>query len=117
MDNGFGVALSTKMMTALLEFFLQFAVVIDLSIEHNEYTLIFIKDRLLTACHVNDREAAHAKRDSIPYPGSLIIWSSMTNHCAHALYQSLCALTALHFINKSGNTTHRLCPFVMIPTL
>src|SRR2546429_751417 len=54
MDDGFRVALSTQMMTDLLEFFLQFAVVIDLSIEHNNYTLIIIKDMLLTACHIID---------------------------------------------------------------
>src|SRR5437868_12607683 len=106
MDNGFGVALGTKTMTALLEFFLELAIVVDFSIEHNEYTLIFIKDRLLAACHVNNREAAHAKGDSIPYPYSLIIWSSVTNHCAHALYQPLGALTTLRFINQSSNTTH-----------
>src|SRR5947209_4968570 len=117
MDNGFGIALSAKMMPTLAQFFLQLAVVIDFTIEHNEYALIFVEDRLLSTCHVNDREATHAKRGPITHPGSLIIWSTVTNHHTHALYQLLGALATLHFVNKTGNTTHKLYPFVMISTL
>src|SRR5205085_12205984 len=37
MNNGFGVALRAKMVAALPKLFLQFTVVVDFTIEHNEY--------------------------------------------------------------------------------
>src|ERR1700738_2110023 len=93
MNNCLGIAISTKAMPSLLEFFLKLRIIIDFSIEDDEDTLIFVENRLLAASQVDNGEAAHTKRNSLSYPGPLIIWPTVTNNLAHAVYELLRIVT------------------------
>src|SRR5260370_39669986 len=78
MNNSLGVTIRAKVMPTFLKFFMKLTIVIDFSIEDHKDTLIFVENGLMTTCQVDNREATHPQRDSITYPGPLIIWSSVT---------------------------------------
>ena len=105
-NDGLGVAIRTKVMTTLLKLFLQFTIVIDLPIQDDEDALIFVKNRLMTASQVNDRETAHAQGHTIINPHSLVIWPTVANDPAHAVDELLRVVTTALYINKSGYSTH-----------
>src|SRR5712691_7711301 len=59
-NDSLGVTIRAEVMATLLELFLQFTVVIDFPIQDDENALIFVKNGLVAASQVNDREAAHS---------------------------------------------------------
>src|SRR5579864_1710617 len=85
MYYGLCIALRSKVMTALLQFFLKLTVVIDFSIKDNKDTLIFVKNRLMTSSEVDNRKAPHAQCNSIFKPNPLIIWATVPNDFAHPI--------------------------------
>ncbi len=107
MNNSLGVTIRAKVMPTFLKFFLKLTIVIDFSIEDDKDTLIFVENGLMTTCQVDNREATHPQRDSITYPGPLIIWSSVTNSLAHAINKVLCAILTALYINKTNYTAHK----------
>src|SRR5260370_2060891 len=98
-------------MTTLLKFFLQFTIVIDFPIQDDEYALIFVKNRLMTASQVDDRETAHAQGHAVINPHSLAIWPTVANDLAHAVDELLRIFATALSINKSGYSAHYLQSF------
>ena len=107
MNNGFCVTIRGKVMTTLLKFFLKLTIVIDFPVENNEDVLLFVEDGLMAAGKVNNGEAAHTQCSPITYPYSLIVWPTVANGLAHALYELLCAVTATLSVNKSSYSAHQ----------
>jgi hypothetical protein len=68
--------------------------------------VVFIKDGLMTACQIDNGEAAHAQGNSISHPRTLIIRSAMSNDLAHSIDQLLRALRTRVFIDKSSYSAH-----------
>jgi hypothetical protein len=106
MNNDLCVTIRGKAVTALLEFFPKLTIVIDFPIEDDEDALIFVKDGLMATREVNNRETAHAQCSSIAYPHSLIVWPTVANNLAHAIYHFFCMVTAALYVNKSSYSAH-----------
>src|SRR6266567_491427 len=87
MYNRLCIAFRSKVMPALLQFFLKLTVVIDFSIKDNQDTLIFVKNRLMTPSEIDNRKTPHAQRSSISNPNTLIIWATVPNDPAHPVYK------------------------------
>src|SRR6266571_6957258 len=79
------IALRSKVMPALLQFFLKLTVVIDFSIKDNQDTLIFVKNRLMTPSEIDNRKTPHAQCNSISKPNTLLIRATVPNDFAHPL--------------------------------
>jgi hypothetical protein len=93
-------------MSSLLEFVLQLGIIVDFPIEDNDDALIFVENGLMAASEVDNGEAAHTQRNSLPYPGPLIIWPTVTDDMAHAVHELRCIVTAVLYVDKSGYSTH-----------
>jgi len=63
MDDHLSVSLSTKHVPFSQEEGAQLLVVIDFAIEHNPNRTVFVRERLMAAFEVDDREAAKAQTD------------------------------------------------------
>src|SRR5712691_8060105 len=59
-NDSLSITTCGKVMTMTLQFFPQLPVVIDFAIEDNHDALIFIKNGLMAASQVNNREATYA---------------------------------------------------------
>src|SRR5260370_9772344 len=100
-NDGLGVTIRTKVMTTLLKLFLQFTIVIDFPIQDDENALIFVKNRLMTASQVDDREAAHAQGYAIINPHSLVVWPTVATALAHTVDQLLRVVPTALYTYKS----------------
>jgi hypothetical protein len=69
------------------EFFAQFTIILDFSIENDSYRPVFVVHRLSAAIHVDDGQTPHAE----PYMGiemkPLVIGPPAANQCAHCTNQ------------------------------
>src|SRR6266516_3089188 len=106
MNNCLCITISSKAMSSLLEFFLKLTIIIDFPIEDDENTLIFVENGLMTVSQVDNGEAAHTQCDSLPYPGPLIIWPTVTDDLAHSVYELLRIVTAVLCVDKSSYSAH-----------
>ena len=106
MNDGLGVTIGAEVMTMLLEVFLQFPIVIDFPIQDDENALIFVKNWLVTASKIDDRETAHAQGNTLIYPYPLVIWPTVANDLAHAVDELPRIVTTALSINKSSYSTH-----------
>src|SRR6516165_8801689 len=62
MNDHFSVGLSAEAMAPSFKFPSKVEKVVDLPVEHNPCSSIFIEYRLLSASQINDSQAAHTKR-------------------------------------------------------
>src|SRR5947209_18188109 len=106
MHNNFSIAVCSKVVAMYLQFLLKLIIVVNFSIEDDEDALIFVKNGLMPACYVDNGETAHAERDSIAYPNSLIVWSTVPNNLAHASNKPFCVISVALYVNKSCDSTH-----------
>jgi hypothetical protein len=58
-------------------------VIVDLPVENNGDRTIFIADRLMAGCKVDDAEAAHAEADPALGEEPIIVRAAMRHHVAH----------------------------------
>ena len=79
--------------------------VIYLSIENESKILGFVRERLVTARHINDREAAHTKSDRAVNKKPIIIWTSLDHAIRHCLKGQERYLAPVE-PDYSGDTTH-----------
>ena len=63
MCQHFGVALGSKAMSFTLQFTAEFAVVIDLTVEHHLNAAVFVRDRLIPCREVDDTQAPVSEGD------------------------------------------------------
>jgi hypothetical protein len=89
-----------------LLYLLHNTIIIDFPIEDDDDALIFIENGLMAASQVDNGEAAHTQRNSLTYPGPLIIWPMMTNDLAHSVYELLRIATAVLYVDKSSYSAH-----------
>jgi hypothetical protein len=85
MNNYFGIRVGIKAMPSSLQFGPQFRKVVNLAVEHQPHGPVFIEDGLMTACQVDNAEAAHAKPDPVFDEYTLIVRAAMNNGLAHPL--------------------------------
>jgi hypothetical protein len=111
MNDGLGIAMSVELMAAPLKLCLQFAVVIDFSIEDNQHALIFVKHWLLTARQINNGEAAHPQGNPIACPDTLVIWTPVPDDLTHLVDKLPGIIAAALSINESGYPTHSALSF------
>src|SRR5690349_2467639 len=112
MDDNFCVAISTKTVSALLEIFLEVAVVVDFSIENDEYTLVFVENGLVATGKVCYSEATHPQGYAIAYPDSLVIRAAVSNNLTHRIDKQIGLIAATIHINKSRDPTHLFILFI-----
>src|SRR6185295_3537168 len=86
MDDTLGIRMRYKSMATLYQFFTELFVVIDLPIENNGYCPIFVVDRLTSAIHVDNSQAAHAQTGLIIEEKSIVVRASPGNERAHLPY-------------------------------
>ncbi len=106
MNDRLCVTISAKRMPPLLKFSPQLAVVIDFAVKDNQDALIFVKNRLVAASQVYNRETAHTQSNPVTYPDSLIVWSTVAHNLAHPIYELLCVVTAALYIDESSYSAH-----------
>jgi hypothetical protein len=82
--------------------------VVDLSVEDDPESAVFVGKRLMTAFHVNDAEAAHSDAGDAVCVETLVVRSTMRNNTAHfAESGSVGACVPSEFKNAS-DTAHLL---------
>src|SRR6266487_4709301 len=106
MNNCLCIAISSKVMSSLLEFFLKLTIIIDFTIEDDDDTPIFVENGLMAVSQVDNGEAARTQRNSLPYPGPLIIWPTVRNDLAHSVYELLRIVTTALRVDKSSYSAH-----------
>src|SRR5712692_4093140 len=89
-NDGLGVTIGAEVMAAFLKFLLKLTIVVDFPVQDDENAPIFVKNGLVAAGQVNDREAAHPKCSSVTHPGSLIVRPTVANDLAHTIDELLC---------------------------
>ena len=87
MNNGLGIAICLEMVPSLLKFLLELLIVINLPVEYDEDALVFIENRLMTTCKINDCKSAYTQGNTLAYPDSLIIWTTTADNLTHAIYE------------------------------
>src|ERR1700722_1704847 len=83
MNDHFGVAVRSEAMTAFFQFDAQLGKVVDLAIEDNPDSFVFIEYRLMPARQVDDAEASHPHSHASFYKDAFIIGPAMHNGFTH----------------------------------
>src|ERR1700730_6564390 len=89
MNDGFCVAVCIEGVAELLQLFAELTVVIDLAIENNPGGAVLIVDRLLAACHIDDRHPPHAQAHALAEVEAVIIRAAMAYGLTHACQKCL----------------------------
>jgi hypothetical protein len=110
-DDYFSVAIGPKTVPTLLELLLEFAIVVDFSIEDGQDTFILVEHGLVAQGSVYDGEAAHAERHAIAYPDSLFVRATMSNDPTHRVDHHTCIVIGVTCVNESRYSTHLLGSF------
>jgi hypothetical protein len=63
----------------------QFLKVINLAVENDPGGLIFVRHRLMAACHINNAQAAEAQPDGVFGMKSILIWPAMDHLVGHTV--------------------------------
>jgi hypothetical protein len=107
MDDDFCVGVAGKAVTAALKFEAELGKVINLAVEYNPDRAIFVKDRLVAPCDVDNAQAANAKTDAGLNENAFVIGTAMHNRLAHAVNCS--GLNRLvSRVYNARNSTHAL---------
>jgi hypothetical protein len=81
-------------------------VIVDLAIEDDEDSVVFVKNGLLTPGKIYDCQPSHAERDAVICPDALLIWPPVTNDFAHGINEMFGALAGTLLVNETGYSTH-----------
>src|SRR5438874_3235768 len=81
MEDDFGIAATSKPMALAIEEPSQFAIVVDLAVEHDDQRVVFVPDRLMPAFHIDDGQTARTQRRARLVEEPLIVGTAVT-HCA-----------------------------------
>jgi hypothetical protein len=87
MDNYFSISLGLKDVAFSLKESSQFLVVVNLSIEHDPDTSIFIGKRLVTGLEVDDGEPAKSEPHRPRNKKTFVVGPAMLDHVRHRLKQ------------------------------
>src|SRR5712692_1849461 len=107
MYNHLRVTIGAKMMTTFLKPLLKLTIVIDFSVEDDHDALILVEHGLMATSKVNNRKTAYTQGDTIAYPDSLVVWSTMAYDPTHVLYEPLCVVATTFSVDKTSYSTHR----------
>src|SRR5207249_52165 len=85
MHERLGVAVSLKLVTALLERFTDLPKVVDFTVEHNPHGLVFVVNGLMASLHIDDREPPHPQANCAIHIEAIVVGASVTNRSIHGL--------------------------------
>src|SRR5438309_9741422 len=80
MEDDFGIAATSKPMALAIEEPSQFAIVVDLAVEHDDQRVVFVRDRLMPAFHIDDGQTARPQRRARLVEEPLTVRTAVT-HC------------------------------------
>ena len=78
-----GVARRGERMPASLETISQLAIVVDLSVQHDQHAAVFVGDRLPSAGQIDDAQAAHPDRGVSVDIHALVVGTPMADALEH----------------------------------
>src|ERR1700722_3537278 len=102
MDDRFCIAVGNVAVAALDELLAQRQMVVNFSIEYDPERAVFVRDRLMTACHIDDTEPAHADADGPVGIKTVVVGPAMGDgdtHCAQSC--GACPRIFIEFENSS----------------
>src|ERR1041385_3040457 len=97
-------------MAASFEIGAQLAIIVNLAVEDHGYLTIFVESRLLAGEEIDDRQTAHAERDSIVQQITFRIRPAMDHAIAHRAQELFSAFTwrrARIEVGPTGYSTHK----------
>src|SRR6185436_4063144 len=109
MRQDFGIRRAVENVAAGLELRAQFAIVINLSVEDDRDALVFVIGGLLSGHQVDDRQPAHAERDTVTNDITFGVRTAMKHPVAHRAQQLARPIRwrgARVKIRPSGYSTH-----------
>jgi len=83
MDEDLGVGKGGKLMSSLDKVLPEFTVVVDLTVEDDTDRFVFVEDRLITPCDIDDREPPHPQGDMPVVINPFIVRAAVKNGPAH----------------------------------
>jgi hypothetical protein len=105
MKQNFGVGLRTKSMSFLNEFFTQFDVIEDLTVECDPQRAVGIRHRLTAACEIDNAQSRVSKAETGLDVDASIIGAAMIEHHRHrgqAIHVNRCRFGR----HDAGNAAH-----------
>jgi hypothetical protein len=116
MDDGFRIARGVENMSCRFQLSTQAAVVVDLSVENDPDSAVFVVDWLVPGRQIDDAQPAHPQSHTVIDVNPLIVGSAVPDHFAHpmdeipvALEMPLRRLEVAVFC-KTCDATHELVP-------
>src|SRR5262249_28697533 len=82
--DGFRVAVASELVPAAFEFLAQFAEVVDFAVENRPDRPVFVKDRLMPACRIDDAQAPHSQAAAALCEHAFIVRATVHHRLAHA---------------------------------
>jgi len=112
MDDAFCIGQCAEGVAALFEHWPQFGEVVNLAVEDDPDTLVFVRDRLIASVEINDGEATHGKSHARRAVKAVAIGTAMRDGRVHAFEQGFFN-RMLIVVRHAADATHK----AMIPCL
>jgi len=88
-EDGFGVAVRTELVTATLEIPAERPEVVDLPVEHHAQRAVLVRHRLVRAvAEIDDLQAAAGQSDRPVAPDTAIVWTPVAECLGHASHEA-----------------------------
>src|SRR3984957_3774099 len=107
MNDDFRISICGELMAASLKFGTQLLKVINFSVENHAHGAVFAKDRLMSACNINDAEAPDAQSDAVFRENSFVVRAAMRDALAHAVNRLGMNLVRSRCAHDAGDSAHR----------
>src|ERR1700685_1756593 len=107
MNNRFSVAMRAVMMAFRFKLSAQLGMVVYLSVIYNPDVLFFVRNRLLSALHIDNAQAAHGKADILFDEKTLIIRPTMQDTAIHRGQHIAAHMPITTGENNAADSTHR----------
>src|SRR5258706_15024811 len=88
----------------------QLAIVVDLTVEDNDFRAVFIEYRLLSAAQVDDTQSSHPEAHSALHEEALLVRAAMLKRRAQALQQCPRDRPIKGSVGNAGNTNNGWAP-------
>src|SRR5215470_6000041 len=105
-DYGFGVALRTVRVPASKQLFAQGAMVVDFSVKNYPQCPVFIAERLMAGCEVDDAEPAHPDAHPALRVNAIVIGAAVGHDVAHTPQDGGVCRSTLPEFNNSCYSAH-----------
>ena len=117
-NNGFGIRPSLEDMAAFPQLLEECREVVNLTVEDDPHSVIFVGQRLVAAGHVNNAQSAKAKSHVAPSVLAAVVWPAMHHDSGHGSQHFRINRVLTRNVNNTGYTTHKtyqLRPTVPLP--